>query len=198
MAINGVALGAIAIGGAFVYGGIAGKSPLTLIQAAVSGNNPASTAQTQAILDTPSATGGTVGDTTPTGSAAADNTAVTGGSVHQIFQQTAAQFGWGSGAEWQALNNVEMNEAGYNPHARNSSSGALGIAQALGHGTSNTAGTLGNEYGGYGLSDAQAKAANSGDPAAQSLWMMNYMKDRYGDPIATWAQYHHPDGSKWY
>jgi hypothetical protein len=117
------------------------------------------------------------------------------GSAQAILQNTAAQDGWGSGAEWQALSNVENAEAGFNPTAENPSSGALGLAQALGHGDANTAGTLGNQYGGYGLTDAQAKAANSGNAADQALWMVNYIKSTYGSPEAAWA---HEQADHWY
>jgi hypothetical protein len=117
------------------------------------------------------------------------------GSAQAILQQTAAQDGWGSGSEWQALSNVENAEAGFNPTADNPSSGALGLAQALGHGNANTAGTLGNQYGGYGLTDAQAKAANSGNAADQALWMVNYIKSTYGTPEAAWA---HEQADHWY
>jgi hypothetical protein len=117
------------------------------------------------------------------------------GSVQTILQNTAAQFGWGSGSEWQSLLYVENREAGFNPTAINPTSGALGLAQALGHGNANTAGRYGNEYGGYGLTDAQARAANNGDPAAQALWMMNYIKDRYGTAEAAAA---HEQTYGWY
>ena len=109
--------------------------------------------------------------------------------------QAAKVYGWDTGAEWNALVYVEMREAGFNPKARNPGSGALGMAQALGHGTSGTAGTLGNEYGGSGLTDAQAKAANSGDAYWQAVWMCNYIKDRYGDPIAA---ANHERSHNWY
>ena len=52
---------------------------------------------------------------------------------------------------------------------------------------SDTAGTLGNQYGGYGLTDAQARAANSGDASMQALWMCNYIKSTYGTPEAAAA-----------
>ena len=179
-----VGLGATAIGSVFVYAGIKGFSVPQAIQYIVQGRSPVTLPQTAGI-------------TSPTAgsSAAAAAAPVTGGgSAQQVLQQTAARFGWGSGAQWQALQNIEMHEAGFNPKAKNPSSGALGLAQALGHGHgAATAGTLGNQYGGEGLTDAQAKAANSGDAAAQALWMCNYIKGRYGDPVKAWAfwQAHH-------
>jgi hypothetical protein len=184
MAVKGTALGAIAAGSLFVYAGIKGKSITQAFQYIVSGKSPAGAASANPIAGSGGGSGYTGGGFT-----------VSGGNAQQVLQQTAAQFGWGSGAEWQALQNVEMAEAGFNPKIQNSSSGALGLAQALGHGNANTAGSLGNEYGGYGLSDAQAKAANSGDAGAQALWMCNYIKATYGDPIAAW---NHEQANHWY
>jgi hypothetical protein len=92
---------------------------------------------------------------------------------------------WGSGAEWAAWNALAMQESGWSSTIQNASSGALGIAQALGHGVAGGGGSLGNEYGGYGLTLAGARAANSGNAAAQIDWMANYIRTTpgYGDPI---------------
>ena len=108
----------------------------------------------------------------------------------------AAAHGWGSGGQWNALTHLLNAESGANPTIRNPSSGALGIAQALGHGTSCSAGTLGNEYGPqYGLSCAQARQANSGNATQQLRWMMGYIKSRYGTPVAAW---NHEVANNWY
>ena len=189
MTISGTALATLGVGTVFLYSGVKGVSPLLVVQKLVKGQTPATVA--------PRAATGAVASSV-TGEANSPAAVASGGSVQAIFQATATQYGWGSGSEWQALQNIEMNEAGYNPNAVNPSSGALGLAQALGHGNANTAGTLGNEYGGYGLTDAQAQQANSGDPATQALWMMGYIQSRYGDPATAWAQYHHADGTNWY
>jgi len=99
----------------------------------------------------------------------------------------AAKRGWGAGGQWNALTHLINGESGGNPTIRNTSSGALGIAQALGHGTSCRAGSLGNEYGPqYGLSCADARKANSGDARQQTRWMMGYIKSRYGSPVNAW------------
>ena len=181
MSVDAAGLAAVAAGSVFLYAGIKGYSVTQAIQYVIQGKSPAALPQT-APIGTPASsssdTSGSGGSGTPVAG---------GGSAQQILQQTAAQFGWGSGAEWQALSNIEIHEAGWDPTAKNSGSGALGLAQAYGHGNSNTAGSLGNEYGGWGLSDAQAKAANSGSAPEQALWMCNYIKDRYGDPIKAWA-----------
>ena len=89
---------------------------------------------------------------------------------------------WAGGTAWAAWNALEMAEAGWNNLATNPSSGAFGIAQALGHGVPGGAGKYGNEYGGEGLSAAQAQGANSGNPGDQIAWMINYIKSTYATP----------------
>lgn len=215
-----VSLGGLTAAGAgmlFLYAGIKGKSLPAALQALISGKSPStassanpinsssvSSALNAAVTSSTSST--TLGSSSSSGSS---GTIVSGGgSAQAILQRTAAQFGW-TGSEWQALQNVEMSEAGFNPLIRNPG-GAFGLAQALGHGTGNTTGSVitytvsggggqrtgtVNEYGGFGLSDAQARAANSGDAAAQALWMCNYIKGVYGTPSAAWA---HEQSHNWY
>ena len=101
-----------------------------------------------------------------------------------IIRGVAASHGWGSGGQWNALTHLINGESGGNPTIKNTGSGALGIAQALGHGTSCSGGTLGNEYGPqFGLTCAQAKQANSGNALQQARWMMGYIKATYGSPV---------------
>lgn len=79
----------------------------------------------------------------------------------------AASYGWGSGSEWTALDNIVMAESGWSDTAENPS-GAAGIAQNI------------NGFGpGY----------QRGNAAQQILWMLRYIKQRYGDPTAAW-QFH--------
>jgi hypothetical protein len=176
MAINGVALGALGIGGIFFYSAIKGKSVLATTQSVITGKSPATVKQAYPITDnSPTSTdqqsssvnGGVVANT---------------GTNKSILQKTAAGFGW-TGAQWTALDRIELQEAGYSSTIKNGSSGALGMAQALGHGNANTAGILGNEYGGYGLTDGEARKANDGDAAYQSLWMCRYIKAVYNNPV---------------
>lgn len=190
--IDGLALALIGAGGLVAYAGIKGYSIPSALQALVQGKSPAG-AQPANQINTTSVSSALAGTGSGSGGS---GSVVSGGSPQSILQQTAAQFGWGSGAEWQALQNVEMAEAGFSPTARNAS-GAFGLAQALGHGTAGTAcpATGINEYGGYGLSDAQAQQANCGQPGPQALWMCNYIQQRYGDPIAAWA---HEQSNGWY
>jgi hypothetical protein len=91
-----------------------------------------------------------------------------GASVQALMQSMAAAVGW-TGAEWTALNNVEMREAGYNLTAQNPTSDAYGLAQFI----------LGpSEYAQYG--------GNSTTASGQITAMLNYIRDTYGDPIAAW------------
>ena len=92
-----------------------------------------------------------------------------GATIQALMQSMAASVGW-TGAEWTALNNVEMREAGYNLTAQNPTSSAYGLAQFI-NGAS--------EYAQYG--------GNSTTAQGQITAMLNYIKQRYGDPEAAWA-----------
>lgn len=185
MPMNGPAIAMMGIGSIFLYSAVKGKSVLASAQAIITGQSPQTVANSNPIASNTPVGGNSFGG----------GTIINGGTNKSTLQKTAATFGWGSGAEWTALDKIEIQEAGYSATVKNSSSGALGMAQALGHGNANTTGSLGNEYGGFGLSDAQAKQANSGDAGAQSLWMCNYIKQTYGDPVKAEA-FHIANG--WY
>ncbi len=102
---------------------------------------------------------------------------VSNSSAEAALQSAAAKAGW-TGAEWTALYDVEMREAGFSLTATNQSSGAYGMAQFI-NGPSEYA-----EYGG-----------NSTTAAGQAVAMVNYIKDRYGTPEAAWA---HEEAYGWY
>ena len=186
MAVNGAALASVVAGSVFLYAGIKGKSISQAVQYVIQGKNPAQSPQTNAIADV------SITDATSSGGGGGGSSTVANANATGVaaLKNAAKPHGWDTGAQWQALNALEMSEAGYNAKAKNPSSGALGMAQALGHGKGQaTAGTLGNEYGGYGLTDAQAKLANSGNAAWQAVWMCNYIatNGNFHDPISAWA-----------
>lgn len=183
--IDGLALGAIGAGSLFLWAAVQGKSVTGTLQTLIKGGAPGS-----APAANPISPGIVAADQAVTSAGP-----VPSGSGQQALQQAAAARGWGTGAQWQALQNVEMAEAGFNPNATNPSSGAYGLAQALGHGDSTTRGSVTNEYGGFGLTSAQAQAANSGDAGAQALWMVNYIAATYGDPATAWQ---HEQTYRWY
>jgi hypothetical protein len=78
--------------------------------------------------------------------------------------------GWDAG-QWPALKALWTRESGWNTAARNPSSGAQGIPQALGHG-------------------------DIGNTAAQQIgWGLRYIRGRYGSPSAAWG---HEQSAGWY
>lgn len=93
-------------------------------------------------------------------------------------KMAAAQpFNW-TGAQMTALNNIVMAESGWNQRAENPSSGAYGIPQAL-----------------PGSKMASAGKDWQTDPRTQIAWMLEYIRSRYGTPVAAW-QFHLGHG--WY
>jgi resuscitation-promoting factor RpfB len=193
MAISGIGLAYATAGGVLLWSGIKGETVAQTVGELARGKQPTG-ADTEAVTiasapsSASSAGGGGGSFATPIGSGSS-------AAGMSALKQAANPYGWDTGAQWTKLVYVEMREAGFNPHARNPTSGALGLAQALGHGNANTAGTLGNEYGGYGLTDAQAKLANSGNAYWQAVWMVNYIKATYGTPEAAAA---HEAADNWY
>ena len=79
-------------------------------------------------------------------------------------------------SQFAALNAIWTRESGWNPHAKNPTSGAYGIPQAL----------PGAKMGGAG-SDW------SWNGYTQMRWGLSYIKGRYGSPVNAWAfwQAHH-------
>lgn len=143
---------------------------------------PSGTAASAALASASSTT------TTSTSSGTTTATAPTSGTVLQMITALAQQFGWNNSTQLTAWQNVLNRESGGSATAKNPSSGAFGAAQALGHGGNGTAcpSTGENNYGGFGLTTAQAQAANCGNLADQLLWMAGYIKATYGTPAAAW------------
>lgn len=197
MPLSGTALAAAAVGGLFLYSGIRGTGVLAGVQNVVQGKTPTTLPQTTAIQGTSDAgaagdlvSGILAGSNTPPGDAGS-------GSAARIALQAAATIhGWGSGAQWNAVDAIENQEAGYDSTATNPSSKAYGLAQSLGHGFPGGPAPNGiNEYGGEGLSTQESYAASMGDPVPQAKWMMNYIASRYGTPVVA-EQFHLANG--WY
>lgn len=134
-----------------------------------------------------------------TGTAAAGGGAyqgtVSAGSAQNTAQLLLTKYGWDL-SQMASLIKLWTQESGWSPTARNAS-GAFGIAQALGHGDAGSAAPDGtNEYGAqYGLTEAEAQAANSGNARWQIEWGLGYIRDRYGSPDSAWA---HEQGFNWY
>jgi hypothetical protein len=118
------------------------------------------------------------------------------GTAQHTARLLLPKYGW-SVSQFGDLLSLWTRESGWSATARNQSSGAFGIAQALGHGGPGTAAPDGtNEYGAqYGLSDAEARQANAGSARWQIEWGLGYIRSRYGSPSAAWA---HETSIGWY
>ncbi|WP_030679742.1 aggregation-promoting factor C-terminal-like domain-containing protein [Streptomyces cellulosae] len=73
-------------------------------------------------------------------------------------------------AQYKAFSRIVEHESGWNITARNSSSGAYGLVQAL-----------------PGSKMASAGSDWKTNPATQIKWGLNYMNSRYGSPVGAWA-----------
>jgi hypothetical protein len=100
------------------------------------------------------------------------------------------------------LNELWTRESGFQNLIQNRSSGAFGIAQALGHGTSGSAVTDAVVYfpdGGsardVNVDEYPSAAANGGNAAAQVTWGLEYIRGTYGSPCGAWA---HETEDSWY
>lgn len=130
------------------------------------------------------------------GTPAAGGGPVPSGQPQHIARLLLPRYGWDA-TQMTPLISLWTRESGWNPQARNPTSGAFGIAQALGHGESGTAAPDGtNEYGAqYGLSPEQARQANAGNAGQQIRWGLGYIKSRYQTPSGAWT---HETGFGWY
>ena len=168
----------VAGGGAIVlWSGIRGHKWSTVLRDIISGKQLPKTTE-MAIQSSPSAfqTGGTSGATgAGTTSTAAGGTVTKNKAIARVL---AARYGWSTGAQWAALDALWTQESGWDNHARNPSSGAYGIPQAL---PPNKMGALANP-----------PASSAG---AQISWGLKYIKQRYGNPSNAEA---HERSQGWY
>jgi len=176
MAVNGPALGAAGVGVVLLWSATHNASILKSIQDIVSGKQPKpgplpTVGNTNAAADV--ATNIPV-PTGPTGAEAAKNQA--------IAKILAAPYGWSTGEQWNALVALWNRESGWSNTAENPSSGAYGIAQALGHGPTNQ----------YPAGPANPPISSA---TAQIAWGLNYIKSTYGSPEAAWT---HEESAGWY
>lgn len=99
-----------------------------------------------------------------------------------LGQRLAARhYGW-TGQQWICLDNLWNRESGWSNTAENPSSGAYGIAQALGHGPTNQ----------YPAGPANPPTSSA---RAQITWGLGYVHATYGTPCSAWA---HEEADNWY
>ncbi|WP_124038998.1 G5 domain-containing protein [Neoactinobaculum massilliense] len=101
----------------------------------------------------------------------------TAGGVKGIAQGMLSSYGW-SQSQFACLDKLWTRESGWNASARNASSGAYGIPQAL-----------------PGTKMASAGADWATNPATQIRWGLSYIQGRYGSPCNAWA---HSQSTGWY
>lgn len=168
--VSGVGIAATTIGGILVYSGVKGYSILQIIGNLVSGKPLSNNVSVTNPLST----------STGTDTSSSSYSPPTGGN-QSIGQELASQMGW-DGAEWTALQELWNRESGWNNHAKNASSGAYGIPQAL-------------PYTKMPKLAWPESAGGKSDPTTQIQWGLNYIKSRYGSPSMAWA---HEQANSWY
>ena len=180
MTVNGVALGAAGVGVILLWSGLHNASILTSIQDIVQGKQPQPGPNPTVGNLAAEGSGGGGQEGTATGDAPQAPSTVSGNVA--LGKMLAAPFGWSTGAQWNALYALWQRESGWSNTAENPSSGALGIAQALGHGPTNQ----------YPAGPANGPTFSA---AAQIAWGLAYIKATYGNPVNAWA---HETSFGWY
>lgn len=94
--------------------------------------------------------------------------AAASGPVVEQVRAVARRYGWGEGAQWDALAQLVSHESSWNPNAQNPNSTAYGLFQFLD-----------STWNGYGI----PKTSN---PSLQAEAGMRYIAARYGDPLNAW------------
>jgi hypothetical protein len=102
---------------------------------------------------------------------------VNSGNPHAVAAAEAARYGWGA-SQLSCLNLLWNRESGWNYLARNPSSGAYGIPQAL-----------------PGSKMASAGADWRSSARTQIRWGLGYIQARYGSPCGAWG---HSRATGWY
>jgi hypothetical protein len=198
--VNGIAVFVTVVGGIILVSGLTNKKISQVVLGFLQGTAPTAdilpdtggAAPSGAVYTAGEHSGGYGGTISPGGTP----------SVNKgIGKLLAAPYGWSTGAEWDALDKLWTRESGWRNDIANSSSGAFGIAQALGHGTvSSTARNVHVRFPGGGsavqdVNEYPSKLANSGNASAQIAWGLAYIRQRYGSPTAAWA---HEEANSWY
>lgn len=111
------------------------------------------------------ALGGAVGVGQPIGGPAGNT------SNEGIVRTIAAQYGWATGAQWDALRSLIMGESGFRNTAQNPTSSAYGIFQFL----DSTWGSVG--------------ASKTSDPWQQTIAGLRYIARSYGNPANAYAKW---------
>src|SRR6266702_3457708 len=160
MAVKGISVAVISIGGILVWSGLQNKKITQTVQDLVRGKQPQPGPESS--IDSGSGSVPVVGSTGP---GAPDVN-----QANRVLGRTmAAAMGW-TGDQWTALDNLWTRESRWQNKIANPTSGAYGIPQAL---PGSKMGTAANPP----LSSA----------VAQIRWGLSYIKQRYRNPVNAWA-----------
>jgi hypothetical protein len=165
MPVNGPAATATGVGVLLLYGAVKNESFLAVVKDVITGKQPPSSGPAD-ITAAASSTGSSGGGSSVTAAGAAPTTV--SGNV-ALGKMMAAQRGW-TGAQWNALYDLWVEESGWRTTAQNPTSPAYGIPQA----------------------DPGDKMASAGadwrtNPATQIKWGLDYIAGSYGDPVHAYA-----------
>jgi Transglycosylase-like domain len=163
--ISGKTLGVAFAGGVLLWSGIKGKAFSSALRDIIAGKNPVAAGNTSITDPGTVSTAQTVNQAATTGPGIGTPDAAN----EAIVRSVAATYGWATGQEWTDLNNIIMAESGYSNIAQNPGSTAYGIFQFLD--------TTWAGVGGVKTSNA----------LLQATYGLEYIKQRYGDPIKAWA-----------
>jgi hypothetical protein len=185
--VSGLSVAVVLAGSVLAYSGVKGYSVTKTIGQILNGQTPSGPPD-KAIISVPLNPSGVDTTTTSGIDQASSNKA-----NQALGKLLAAPYGWATGDNWNDLISLWNKESGW----------------------SNTADTRKTHAGGdnasstvfaYGI--AQARPANKypklgqpsdlggiSDPASQIRWGLNYIKQRYGNPIAAWQ---HEVENNWY
>lgn len=170
--INGVALGCIAVGGIFVYGGIVGKSPLAAFLAVVQGSPPNTVPSTQSITATdPTAPGVTTAGSPGVAAGATTTGSISQGGYSAMLNSAMLAEGFTRAGRAGALGNFTI-ESGITPTSYNPAEGAIGFA---------------NWEGGRRTAlqaFAKARGTTETDAATQTSFFIHELKTSYLDVYA--------------
>ncbi len=166
--VSVLALGVGAVGLVYVWSAVHGANVSATLRDLLAGHTTA--AVTDSALTPLGGAEVTAGESLQTATSSST-------SNKAIGRLQAAGYGWGSGPQWAALDLLWTRESGWDNTARNTSSGAYGIAQFL----DATWSTVGG--------------SKTSDPTLQIQYGLAYIARRYGTPAAAWA---HETLTGWY
>lgn len=161
--ITGKGLAVAFAGGILLWSGLKGKQASSVLRNVIAGKNPSGAAN----AGTLSSSAGNAGSAVTAGPVVGISTAAAINKA--IVRSVAAGYGWSTGAQFTALDNVVMSESGYRNTAQNPTSTAYGMFQFL----DTTWATVGG-----------TKTSN---PMIQAILGLKYIKQRYGTPERAWA-----------